>query len=163
MKKVEMLGVAMILVWLAMVQVANTQEGAPSDQARQKMASDELRAAVQEICPVTGQKLGAHGKPIKAKFGQEEVFLCCEGCLQEKVNKDHWNTIHSNVAKAQARCPVMGKSLPKTAKSTIVEGRIVYICCPPCAKKIEADPKAYLQKVDEFYAASIKARQKKFP
>lgn len=53
----------------------------------------------------------------------------------------------------------MDKPLPKKPKSTIVEGRIVYICCPPCAKKIEADPKTYLQKVDALYAASIKAKQ----
>ena len=40
----------------------------------------------------------------------------------------------------------MDKPLPKNPKSIIVEGRIVYICGPPCAKKIEADPKTYLQK-----------------
>ena len=53
----------------------------------------------------------------------------------------------------------MDKALPKNAKWTIAEGQIVYICCPPCAKKITADPKTYLQKVDELYAASLKAKE----
>ncbi len=108
--------------------------------------------AVQEICPVSGQQLGAHGKPIKVKIGEEQLFLCCRGCLQQKVNPEHWATIHANFAKAQAKCPVMDKPLPDKPKWTIVEGQIVYICCPPCAKKLAADPKTYLQKVDELYS-----------
>ncbi len=122
------------------------------------MTHDQLRIAVQGICPVSGQKLGAMGAPVKAKIGQEEVFLCCRGCLKGKVNADRWATIHANVAKAQAKCPVMNRSLPEKPKWTIVEGQIVYICCPSCAKKIEADPKTYLHKVAKFYSVSLKAK-----
>ncbi len=156
MKKMMFVAAALVA---AIVPVASAQEADHSGHASQQITSDQLHMAVQDICPVTGQKLGAHGKPLKAKIGQEEVFLCCEGCLNAKVNKDHWNTIHANVAKAQTKCPVMGRALPKDPKWTIVEGRIVYVCCPPCAKKIEADPKTYLQTVDDSYVASIKARQ----
>ena len=163
MKKVKMLVVAALLVGIG--QVASAQEAGHSGHSghsghgRQQMTHDQLRIAVQKICPMTGGKLGSMGDPVKAKIGQEEVFLCCEACANEKVNKDHWATIHANIAKAQAKCPVMNKSLPNNPKWTIVEGQIIYICCPSCDKKIEADPKAYLRKVDALYTASLKARQ----
>ncbi len=50
----------------------------------------------------------------------------------------------------------MKKPLPQNPKWTIVEGRIVYVCCPPCIEKIEADPKTYLKIVDASYAAAVK-------
>ncbi|MHB8898373.1 MAG: hypothetical protein ACYC6Y_06470 [Thermoguttaceae bacterium] len=163
MKK-TMLKMACLLAVPAMLAswgIATRALGADlSADAAPKMSSEQLRIAVQGICPVSGQKLGAHGKPVKTKIGQEEVFLCCEGCLGAKPNKEHWDTIHASLAKAQGKCPVMGKTLPAKPASILVEGRIVYVCCPPCTKKIEADPKAYLRKVDELYLASIEARQK---
>ena len=162
MKKVLVLVMATLLVGisqLAMAQEARAQDELGRQHADgQKLTHDQLRMAVQEICPVSGQKLGAHGKPIKVKIGEEQVFLCCHGCLQQKVNPEHWATIHANFAKAQAKCPVMDKALPDKPKWTIVEGQIVYICCPPCAKKLAADPKTYLQKVDELYSASLEAQ-----
>ncbi len=155
MKNVKMLVVVALLVGIG--QVASGQEAAQPD--KEQIARDQLRVAVQEMCPVSGNKLGAHGAPIKVQIGQETVFLCCKGCLQGKVDAKHWATIHANVATAQAKCPVMDKALPKNAKWTIAEGQIVYICCPPCAKKITADPKTCLQKVDELYAASLKSKE----
>jgi len=130
----------------------------PSNAASERARSDQLRAAVQQICPVSGNRLGEHGAPVKVKVGKEEVFLCCKGCLNGKIDAKHWATIHANFAKAQRQCPVMKNPLPKNPKWTIVEGRIVYVCCPPCIKKIEADPKTYLKMVDASYAASIKKR-----
>ena len=121
--------------------------------------SDQVRAAVQGICPVSGQKLGAHGQPLKAKIGDEVVFLCCKGCLSGQVKAEHWATIHANFAKAQGICPVMKKALPKNPKWTIVDGRIVYVCCPPCTKKIQADSETFLKAVDELYAASLKKQK----
>jgi YHS domain-containing protein len=161
MKKVKMLIV--VAMFVAIVPLVSAQHGDHSGHGQQssggqRMTHDQLRAAVQDICPVTGEKLGSMGAPVKAKIGQEEVFLCCEGCAKEKVDAQHWNTIHANMATAQGKCPVMGKPLPQNAKSTIVAGQTVYVCCPPCAKKIAADPKTYLQKVDALYAASVKVK-----
>ena len=120
---------------------------------------DQLRIAVQAICPTSGQKLGAHGAPIKVRVGEETVFLCCQGCLQGKIDPKLWATIHANSAKAQRICPIMKKELPENPKWTIVEGQIVYVCCPPCTKKIAADPKKHLRKIDELYTASLQARR----
>ncbi len=120
---------------------------------------DQIHIAVQEICPVSGQKLGAHGTPVKVKVGEEVVFFCCQACLQGKVSPQHWATIHANFAKAQRVCPVMKKELPKNPKWTIIDGQIVYVCCPPCTEKIAANPQAYLNQIDELYTASLRARQ----
>lgn len=43
-----------------------------------------------EKCPISGEKLGGHGKPYaaKAKDGTT-VYLCCESCLEDfKKNED---------------------------------------------------------------------------
>ena len=53
----------------------------------------------------------------------------------------------------------MKKELPANPKWTVVEGQIFYVCCPPCTDKIAADPKTYLQKLDELYLASLKTPQ----
>jgi hypothetical protein len=157
MKNVTMSLVVALLVGIG--QVANGQEA--TKPGKEQIARDRLRAAVQEICPVSGNKLGDHGAPIKVAVGKEkeQVFLCCKGCLQGKISPEHWATIHANVAKAQSKCPVMNKALPKNPKWTIVKGQVVFVCCPSCTKKIAADPKTYLQAVDKLYAASLKARR----
>lgn len=130
----------------------------PTGEKEQKLTSEQLRLAVQEICPVSGQKLGSHGEPVPVKIAKEQVFLCCKSCASGKVKPEHWAKIHANFAKAQRICPVMKNKLPKDAKWTIVEGRIVYVCCPPCIKKVEADPKTHLKQVDELYRESLKQR-----
>jgi hypothetical protein len=139
-------------------QVVSGQDRSRADQVQAQR--DQLRIAVQEICPISGQKLGAHGAPMKVKVGQETLFLCCKGCLKRKIDPKHWATIHANFAKAQRICPVMKHKLPKNPKWTIVQGQIVYVCCPPCTKKIAADPDKFLKKVDQLYTASIQAKRR---
>ncbi len=120
-----------------------------------QLSRDQVLAVVQEICPVSGRKLGTHGTPIKVKIGAEEMFLCCKGCTSGKVAATHWATIHANFAKAQGICPVMKNKLPKSPKWTVVGGQIVYVCCPPCIKKIQADANTHLQMVESLYRASL--------
>ncbi len=120
---------------------------------------DQLKIAVQQICPVSGQKLGAHGNPLKVKLGQETLFLCCQGCTKQQVNPQHWATIHTNFARAQAICPIMKKPLPKTPKWTVINGQIIYVCCPPCAKKLEKDPAAAVAQVDGLYQQTLTKRR----
>ena len=87
------------------------------------------------------------------------MFFCCQACLKGKIDPKHWAKIHANFAGAQRTCPVMAKPLPQNPKWTIVDGQVIYICCPPCSKKLAADPEPYLRKIDEFYTASLQARQ----
>ena len=147
--------------YVAIAMVTAMMGFCSSASAKEHTKSDQLHIAVQRICPISGQKLGDHGPPLKVTVGEqkEEVFLCCKGCLQQKIDPKHWATIHANFAKAQRICPVMKHELPENPKWTIVEGQIVFVCCPPCTKKIAADPMTYLQKLDELYKASVQARQ----
>lgn len=142
---------AVAIVALTICSIASAQEVSRHDQ---------IHIAVQEICPISGQKLGEHGAPLKVKIGEEHLFVCCKGCLQGKsVDPQHWATIHANLARAQRICPIMKKVLPENPKWTVVEGQIVYVCCPPCAEKIAAAPQKFFQQIDDLYLASLQARQ----
>jgi hypothetical protein len=48
---------------------------------------DKAAVARQEVCPVTGAKLGSMGAPIKVLVGDQPLYLCCKGCLG-KVQRD---------------------------------------------------------------------------
>jgi YHS domain-containing protein len=50
-------------------------------------AEDRALAEKQQICPVSGQKLGAMGKPYKVILNGRTVFLCCESC-EADLKKD---------------------------------------------------------------------------
>jgi hypothetical protein len=144
--------IAKMLVALALVAIT-----AAAADAQELSRHDQLKIAVQKICPVSGKELGSMGQPIKVKIGQENVFLCCQGCMKGQVNPQHWATIHSNFAKAQGICPVMKHELPANPKWTFIDGQIVYVCCPPCTKKIAADPQGFMQQLDARYLASLQA------
>jgi hypothetical protein len=156
MKCMKMIAVVAVVISTAHIAVGQS----PTDRAQEQQRRDQLRIAIQEICPISGQKLGSMGVPIKVQVGKESVFLCCKGCLQQKIKPKHWATIHANAAKAQRICPVMKHDLPKSPKWTIVDGQVVYVCCKPCTKKIAADPQKYLRAVDQLYTASLDARKK---
>lgn len=150
----------MTLAMLGLVGQVAAAYGAEAPEEAQAR-HDQLRIAVQEICPVSGETLGSMGPPIKVTVGEakEEVFLCCKGCLKGQINPEHWATIHANIARAQGRCPIMKKELPKGAKWTVVNGEVVYVCCPPCIKKIVANPDESLTQVDAYYTAYLSAKQ----
>ena len=44
---------------------------------------DKSLIAYQATCPVTGNKLGSMGPPIKRLVGDKAVFLCCPGCIEK--------------------------------------------------------------------------------
>jgi len=52
---------------------------------------DRELAAKQRICPVSGELLGAMGKPFKTTIKGKTVFLCCQGCEDDlKKNPDKY-------------------------------------------------------------------------
>ncbi len=120
--------------------------------------SEELHIAVQAICAVSGQTLGSMGPPVKVQVGEEHAFLCCKSCTSKKISAEHWKTIQANLAKAQAICPVMGHEIPKGARSTVVNGRKIFVCCPPCIDKIKAEPEKYIAKLNQQYAKFVRSR-----
>lgn len=119
--------------------------------------ADQLQIAVQKICPVSGEALGKMGDPIKVQVGQQVAFLCCKGCQGKELSAEHWKTIQTNIAAAQGTCPIMGKPVSADMKSTVVNGQQVFVCCPPCIAKIEADPTTALAKVNANYVSYVTA------
>ena len=41
----------------------------------------------QQVCPVSGEKLGGMGDPVKVLIDGHPVYLCCQGCVA-KVKQD---------------------------------------------------------------------------
>ncbi len=130
----------------------------PSDETMLQRR-ERLRIAVQSICPVTGESLTEHDKPVKMTDPdtKEVLYVCCEACLKSKPEAKYLETIRSNFAKAQGHCLVMTDNEVSTdSKHGIIEGQFVYVCCPPCVKKMNADPAKFLAKLDDLYEASLK-------
>lgn len=121
--------------------------------------SDELQIAAQKICPVSGDKLGSMGKPVKVKVGKEHVFVCCKECLAKKIELKHWKTIQDNLAKAQGICPIMKEPVDGSNKFTVVNGRKIFVCCPPCIEKIEAKPNDYVTVLNQLLMKSKSLRR----
>lgn len=146
----------LLLASTTLAQVAAERATPTAEEAERR---DQLRVAVQDICPVSGEKLGSMGDPLKVQVGEETLYLCCQGCVGQPMKPEHWKTIHTNIAKAQGSCPVMGHDLPAKPKFTVVEGQVVYVCCPPCTKKVVADPQKYLRDIDTLYTASLDTKK----
>jgi len=49
--------------------------------------ADQPIALAQITCPVSGEKLGEMGVPLKVTADGQSFFLCCKGCKKE-VDKD---------------------------------------------------------------------------
>ena len=128
-------------------------------------AADADAIARQKLCPVMDEPLGSMGTPLKVTGLERDVYLCCKGCFKfvEKEPEKYLAKLpplpKAEVVKATDRdapfvavqklCPVMDEPLDAMGGPyrTVVEGRVVYLCCPGCAKKLHASPKDYLQKL----------------
>lgn len=116
---------------------------------------ERLLVRAQAVCPVTGKGLTSMGGAVKATVSKATVYLCCKGCFGKTIPSKHWDTVTANLIKAQGHCPVMDKPLPTNPKSVVVEGRRIFVCCPPCTKKIEDDPKKYVAAVDRLLEKNL--------
>ena len=138
-------------------------------QAQLKVApateADAAAIALQKTCPVMDEPLGSMGAPLKVTGLARDVFLCCKGCVKflerepqkylaklppapgaTKPQVVKATKVDEPFAAAQQTCPVMDEPLGAMGGpwKTVVEGKIVYLCCPGCAKKLHADPQLYL-------------------
>ncbi|QDV78334.1 hypothetical protein [Botrimarina mediterranea] len=131
-------------------------------------AADAAAIALQKVCPVMDEPLGGMGTPLKVTGLRRDIYLCCKGCLKmlEKDPEKYLamlpplpESAKPEVVKATAAdarfvaaqriCPVMDGPLDGMGGpyKTVVEGRVVYLCCPGCAKKLHANPGVYLDKL----------------
>ena len=149
----KFLGVFAAMTFVGL-SIAEDSKNESSQQRR-----DRLSIAVQAICPVSGESLTGHAKPVKmTDLETKEVFyVCCEVCLKSKPYAKYLDTIRGNFAKAQGHCLVMtDNEVSEKSKHGIVDGHFVYVCCPPCVKKMTASPEKFLAKLDDLYEASLK-------
>lgn len=132
-------------------------------QTEKQVRREQLRIAVQAICPISGEKLGSMGDPIKVAAGdtKEEVYLCCKACTTGKINPKLWAKIHRNIAIAQSNCPVTKKALPRKPKATVVEGQLIYVGRSASIEEVEANPENALAQVDDYYIAYLKQNKEK--
>lgn len=94
-------------------------------------------APVNTECPIKGKAVDA-----KSKTAEVEVTFCCEKC-KGKFDKDVVAGLKKYAAAEEGKCPISGKPVKATQKSTATVG----VCCSGCKKKVEADPKKHLTKV----------------
>lgn len=65
-----------------------TLVGISSGQAAEKAASAGVpKDYPLKTCPVSEEKLGEHGKPVKVTNDGTDVYLCCKSCVKD-FNKD---------------------------------------------------------------------------
>ncbi len=148
-----------ILALLLFVSSAGLIYAQIAKDETQDQRRERLRIAVQAICPVSGESLTSHAKPVKMTDSEtkEVLYVCCEECLKSKPDAKHLETIRANFAKAQGHCLVMtDNEISAESKHGIIDGQFVYVCCPPCVKKMNANAEKYLSKLDDLYEASLK-------
>ena len=141
----------------------------PQIVAAPATAADNEAIKLQKTCPVANQPLGSMGTPIKVTGLERDVYLCCQGCVNSlKSAPDKYlaklpplpvakptvvkaTAADATYVAAQKLCPVMDEPLDAMGGpyKTVVEGQVVYLCCPGCAKMLAADPDKYLAKLKE--------------
>ncbi|WP_231936459.1 hypothetical protein [Bythopirellula polymerisocia] len=126
--------------------------------------SQQVAAAIeaQGVCPVSGGKLGSMGESIPVTVGDQTVYVCCAGCVDAvKEHPEKYLAVKPTLTVTptteadaaaialQKVCPVMDEPLGGmgTPYKTVVEGRVIYLCCPGCAKLLHANPTEYLAKL----------------
>ncbi len=146
---------ALILAFsTGVLSYAQSPKGEAEEHRRER-----LQMAVQAICPMSGESITSNATPIKwmNRDTKEVLYVCCENCLKTSPNAEHLRKIRNNFAKAQGHCLVMAENeISDASKHGIVEGHFIYVCCPPCVKKMTADPSKFLSALADLYEAYLK-------
>ncbi|MBX9583608.1 MAG: efflux RND transporter periplasmic adaptor subunit [Gemmataceae bacterium] len=50
-------------------------------------AADRMKAERQRLCPVSDERLGSMGVPVKLAVSGSDVFVCCKGCTKSVEKK----------------------------------------------------------------------------
>ena len=119
---------------------------------------DKLRVAVQKICPVSGREL-PRDKPLPLWIdsqSKEQLYACCEKCISGTPDDKHLEAIRARQAKAQKDCLVMDNGISADSKSQIIGGYRIFVCCPPCFKKVDKAQEKYFSKLDSLHEQFLK-------
>ena len=123
-----------------------------------------------DTCPVSGEKLGAMGDPVKVNHEGRDVSLCCSGCIKkfEAEAQKYLSRIDAKMIADQidhyplTTCAVADGKLGEMGEpvSVVVNNRLVQLCCAGCEKKLRADPAQFIAKLD---AAVIAQQSESYP
>lgn len=121
------------------------------------------------VCAKSGEELGSMGDPIVKVIDGREVRFCCAGCIKavEKTPEAYLPAADAKIIAAQSAvyplttCINSGSDLGADGGVSFVVGnRLVKTCCTNCQAKVEADPAAFIAKLD---AAVIEAQKADYP
>lgn len=125
----------------------------------------------QSVCPVSGQRLGARGVPVRLALGDQAVFFCSKDCVvrqlqsgleemstppvEKGTNGQTESQLHVAWAAdidrpaiaAQRICPVTRELLGRHGVPLKVQlGRqVLFVCCEGCIASIEQHLPAYFE------------------
>lgn len=118
--------------------------------------------ARQGVCPVSGKRLGSMGNPVPVSVAGKTVYACCSSCVKAILSDPQKyaagkptilvSTATAEDAEGIARqkvCPVMDEPLGGMGQpiKVMVGDKPIYLCCKGCIKRIEAEPRKYLDMV----------------
>lgn len=63
-----------------------------ADTRSKLSAEDRAIVDAQDLCPISGEKLGSMGTPVKVMLKDKPVFLCCASC-EKKANSEPDKTL----------------------------------------------------------------------
>lgn len=118
----------------------------------EKLIADQESHYPANTCINTGAELKDGG--VSFIVGNRLFKTCCNNC-KAKVEADpaaYFAKLDKQVAEAHsgdaAACPISGKPVGDDPVEMVVANRLIQLCCGGCEKKVEADPKAAVDKAD---------------
>lgn len=134
-----------VLLTLGLAPYASAQQAEPAAQPVAAAAAKPL--VPQTSCPVSGEVL--ENKDHFVEYQGHRIYTCCDKCKAKIAGfPDYWLfRMHADgfaAESVQTTCPVSGEALDADAKSTQVGPLTIKTCCAKCAKKVAADPAAYM-------------------
>ena len=131
----------------------------------EKIVTDQMPFYPTETCVVSGEPLIMDGEDISINmvYGNRLVRLCCKSCKREFAASPEKFIAALDTATADAQradypldtCVVAGGKLGSMGDPVemVVAGRLLQLCCPKCAPKVEANPTKYIGMIDKAWQA----------
>lgn len=123
------------------------------------MIADQESHYPLTTCLVAGEGHEMDADRVKIVYNNRLVEFCCADCEEKfKADPDTYLSKLDEAVKAKQEasyplkeCIVSGEELGSMGepKEMIVANRLVKFCCGGCIKKFEANPSAYLSKLDK--------------
>lgn len=142
--------------------------------------ADRKLALAQRYCPVTNERLGSMGAPIKLNFDRGSVFVCCQGC-EEQAKADEKATLArvdrlKKIAAAMSKLTLEDRSVAESQRFCAVKTKgelgsmgppvrflagndVVYLCCAGCERAAKAKPQAALKAAQQLQEERRQSRE----